>query len=149
MHTINSVEKRMIMVNLQIVFSIGVVLVSVGRRILGSLSITDVEDFSRGVTGVVRQPVRQLSDVNQSTILPASQLGRCLVTSHSFISQSESLSQLIIIIIIIVAESLSRVILLVRRSALSRSTSLLAIASHSAKVISESLAVQSVLMTGQ
>ena len=38
----------MIMVNLQIVFSIGVVLVSVGRRILGGLSITDVEDFSRG-----------------------------------------------------------------------------------------------------
>lgn len=37
----------MIMVNLQIVFSIGIVLVSVGRRNLGGLS-TDVEDFSRG-----------------------------------------------------------------------------------------------------
>ena len=52
MHTINSVEKRMIMVNLQIVFSMGVVLVSVGRRILGGLSITDVEDFSRGCKAV-------------------------------------------------------------------------------------------------
>ena len=52
MHTINSVEKRMIMVNLQIVFSIGVVLVSVGRRILGGLSITDVEDFSIGCKAV-------------------------------------------------------------------------------------------------
>ena len=35
----------MIVVNLQIVFSIGIVLVSVGRRNLGGLS-TDVEDFS-------------------------------------------------------------------------------------------------------
>ena len=52
MHTINSVEKRMIMVNLQIVFSVGIVLVSVGRRILGGLSITDVEDFSRGCKAV-------------------------------------------------------------------------------------------------
>ena len=37
----------MIMVNLQTVFAIGVVLVSIGRRNLGGLS-TDVENFSRG-----------------------------------------------------------------------------------------------------
>lgn len=37
----------MIMFNLQIVFSVGIVLVSIGRRNLGSLS-ADVEDFSRG-----------------------------------------------------------------------------------------------------
>ena len=36
----------MIMGNLQIVFSIGIVLVSIGSRNLGGLS-TNVEDFSR------------------------------------------------------------------------------------------------------
>ena len=41
----------MIMVNLQIVFSVGIVLVSIGRRNLGGLS-TDVEDFSRGCKAV-------------------------------------------------------------------------------------------------
>lgn len=41
----------MIMVNLQIVFSVGIVLVSIGRRNLGGLS-TDVEDVSRGCKAV-------------------------------------------------------------------------------------------------
>jgi len=45
------VEKRMIMVNLQIVFSIGIVLVIIGRRNLGGLS-TNVEDFSRAYSAV-------------------------------------------------------------------------------------------------
>ena len=44
-------EKRMIMVNLQIVFSVGIVLVSSGRRNLGGLS-TDVVYFSRGCKAV-------------------------------------------------------------------------------------------------
>ena len=41
----------MIMVNLQIVFSVGIVLVSIGRRNLGGLS-TDVGDVSRGCKAV-------------------------------------------------------------------------------------------------
>lgn len=43
----------MIMVNLQIVFSIGIVLVCIGRRNLGGLSI-NVEDFSRAYSAVDR-----------------------------------------------------------------------------------------------
>ena len=51
----------MIMVNLQIVFSIGIVLVCIGRRNLGGLSIIEkksstliinVEDFSRAYSAV-------------------------------------------------------------------------------------------------